>query len=219
MKVAKRYETEIAKAVVAHFSERGFEIYQEVSYRGARADIVAISETLSVIVETKTTLGLAVLEQAYSWVQLNASNMVFVATPPSRNHFGKVVARHFGIGVIAVRDESTTESVQPKIMRPNRDRSVRSAIVEAQKTYAEAGNADSRYWSPFRNTCDLIRRAVSSGPKPLKELIDGIDHHYGRDSTARSCIAAWIKKGIIEGVEFEDGHGRLLVVRRKEPRQ
>ena len=43
----------------------------------------------------------------------------------------------------------------------------------------------------------------------LKEVVDGIDHHYGSDTTARSCLSAWIWAGKVRGVVARR-EGRLL---------
>lgn len=64
-----------------------------------------------------------------------------------------------------------------------------------------AGTNTGGRWSPFRETCDKIRRFVEQHPgATLAEVISGVDHHYRKDSTAHASISKWARLGKIRGV-------------------
>lgn len=74
---------------------------------------------------------------------------------------------------------------------------------------AVPGNADSDYWTPWRETCHRVEKFVGENPGcTTTELIEGIEHHYRNDSSARSSIPQWIRAGKID-VDIRKEGGRL----------
>lgn len=210
-------EAELALPVVEWLEDQGWDVYQEVrtSY-GPIADIVATQGQLLWVVECKKAFGLAVLEQAEHW--LPYGHYVSVAYPHApasrRGALPRRVARWLGVGTLGVQKLGDFGGVisdfnfvhEPPSLRrkpPCLDL-LRRELNEAQRTYAPAGNAASRYWSPFRATCDAVRAYVKQHPgAPVKEVVDAVRHHYRADSTARSCLLKWAEKGKIAGVRLE----------------
>jgi len=83
-------------------------------------------------------------------------------------------------------------------------------LTEAQKTFARAGNAEGRRWTPFQQTCHDLARYVAHNPGCLlKDAIDNVPTHYVSVSTARSCLRIWIGEGKVRGVRMER-YGRKL---------
>jgi hypothetical protein len=48
-----------------------------------------------------------------------------------------------------------------------------------------------------------VRKHVAKNPgASIRDVVDGIKHHYQTDATARSSIAKWIEAGKVKGVEL-----------------
>jgi len=153
-------ETELAEKVVDWLKSQHWEVYQEVQPHAfdRTADIVAVTGNLLWIIEVKKSLSLALLEQALRW--RGYANYISIATPnPKRHTKGEDAARlflkHFGIGRLSIRRRSgdnVDQMIAPHLCR-NRLGTLMDCLTEHHKTYAQAGNADGRRWTQFRNTC------------------------------------------------------------------
>lgn len=138
-------ETDIAKAAVDWLTSQNWEVYQEVQFRpfGRIADIVAVNGRLVWVVECKTSLNLALLEQAYRW--RGYANFISIAVPQARNGKGRGAAelflKQFGIGKLSVHPYDTHQTISPKLHRIKTN-VLKNCLNEHQKTYAAAGNAD-----------------------------------------------------------------------------
>jgi len=211
-------ETDLAAAVVTHLRDLGWDVHQEVGGAyGARADIVAVRGPLLYVVETKTTLGLAVINQAYEW--LHQANYISVAAPSGRRYSqdricAERILREWGIGLLLVslaayEGEQTrvSEGIAPRLWRKipaERISRLRGMLCDATRTFARAGNAEGKFWSAFKATVDEVQRRVRETPGlTTKELIGSITHHYSSDSTARSVLLKWLRWGKIPGVRGE----------------
>lgn len=213
-------ETELAANVVEWLREQHWEVYQEVQPHAfdRTADIVAVNGHLLWVIEVKKSLSLALLEQALRW--RGYANYISIATPrPTRHTRGEDAARlfvkHFGIGRLSIRRRSMLDNVDqvvpPQLSRRRRD-TLKDCLNEHHKTYAQAGNAEGKRWTPFRQTCMELQRVVYAQPGiHLKEAIDKTRHHYHSDSTARACISKYLQMNtnIVRGVRCER-EGRYL---------
>ena len=206
-------EADLARLVVEWLRNMRWTVYQEVriAYGDRRADIVAAQENILWVIEAKKSLSLDLLDQAYDWIYY--SHYVSIAVP--RRHRGLVpgvachVLREFGIGMFQVRDKHQTfvdaveETIHPSLHRKAKTERLWSVMNEAQQTYSEAGNAQSKFWTPFKATCEEVRRYVGQHPGcSLKDCIESVHTHYHSTSTAKSCMSKWLRKGIVEGVEM-----------------
>lgn len=210
-------ETDLAAHVVAYLSALDWEVHQEVGGPyGPRADIVAVRGPLLHVVETKTTLGLSVIAQAHNWRA--RAHLVSVAVPArygpqEGRQVAELVLQEWGIGllVVSMGDEYVAtrvrEIVAPRLWRRialTRFNSLRNRLNEGTRTYAAAGNAEGKFWSPFKETVRRIQQAVTDRPgMTTKELVDAVKHHYASDSSARSCLPRWLAAGNIPGVRGE----------------
>jgi hypothetical protein len=205
-----RRETDIADALVPWLTDQGWDVYQEVgASNSSRADVVALRGPLIWIVELKTTFSLELLAQAENW--LGRAHYVSVATPHGRRSrgcrgFAESVCRRYGIGSMLVSEATEYSSpvlttVAPAFHR-RIDSRIRDFCVVEAKNFAKAGNADGKFWSPFKSTCVEIRRVVEERPGvTLRELMQLIKHHYQTDASARGAIPKWVEKGVVPGVE------------------
>jgi hypothetical protein len=211
-------EVELARVVVGYLRENQWDVYQEVQVSNWVADIVAVNGRLVWVIETKRSLTFDVVDQAVRWQRY--SNYVSVAVPPSYSkgrHFAYRVCKKFGIGALSVSgpmvdrpDGNVREQVISRLNRKAMVHRIHDRLYPAHRTYAEAGNAQGRRWSPFRETCDRVRLAVERQPGiTMKELIDGIETHYASTASAKSAIAKWVRRGAVAGVRYEVEGRRL----------
>ncbi len=207
----KRFETEaeLAEVVVHFLQDAGYEVFQEVElFPGAqRVDIVARHGTILWAIETKLSLSLAVLEQAWrnrAWFHYSS-----IAVPTHKRLTGRDFAVRaagtFGLGVLTV--SSTDEVHESEAALFNRKAMTSYVrLVEEQKYWAKAGNADGVRWSPFQSTKrELINYVREHEECKLKDALENIRHHYRTMSTATSSIRKWIQDGVIKELRIEKG--------------
>ena len=217
--MSRMRETDVAGRVIAYLQDLKYEVHQEAG----GADIVALMSGYPWIIECKVQLGLDVLAQAWNWVRLGAAAFVSVATPIFRQSDGCRVAEHFmreqGVGWLSVGewgpdgvtwhgDYPVTEHIQPRVQATFRRRDRRYVNYDIRRAcndktlngYAVAGSPSPRRWTPFKETCDEVRRALKNGPMTTRQLVDTIQHHYASAGGARSRLAHYLGRGIIEGI-------------------
>lgn len=221
-------ESELAERIVQWLENQHWEVYQEVQCdaNGAIADIVAIQRGLVWVIEAKKSLGFAVLSQAHAW--LPYAHFISVAVPQvKRSHrehrFLWETSRHYGIGVFHVNpnihcvDFGVDTVINPRLNRRCGYKYITDSLTEHHKTFARAGNAEGQHWTPFQQTCREISTYVREHPgATLKELIANITTHYRCDSTARSCLAHWIRKGVVKGITATREGRRLKLFLKNE---
>lgn len=218
-------ETDLARPVVEWFKNLGFEVYQEVQieYAGPRADIVAWDGTLLWIVEVKTSLSFAVIEQAFRWQ--HSAHRVSVAVPVSQGSSRRRGAlmqerclRREGIGLFRICLDSYSgdwsnrvrENIKAPLNRKARARGIVDRLQEEHKESCPAGSNGGGYWTPFAATCRSLIEHVRKNPGcAMKEAIESINHHYASTSSARSALSHWLREGVIEGIEMRR-NGRKL---------
>jgi hypothetical protein len=218
-------ETELAARVIAWLRDLRWEVYQEVQMQtyGPRADIVAVQNGIIWVIETKLSFGSEVLGQAFGWYGF--SHYISAATFEDRsgrkreaNRASRRVCTDYaqwrGIGWLLVTPHEIYEKMTPRLNRQISSY-LKDALCDAQKSFAEAGNAQGKRWSPFQGTCQEILRFVTENPgTDLKTMLERIETHYSSSATARSCIAHWAEKGIIPGIrsKIENRKWRLYPI-------
>ncbi len=214
----KRSETTIAAETVAYLTGEGLDIYQEVTYLGWVADIVALQPykrtAASHIVECKTALSFGVFGQAARWKPY--CNFVWVAVPDvgrgeSRNA-AYDYARYAGIGVLTVPEtweigRGVSARVEAAFRRHSHKNhrwgNIAAALVERHKDFAPAGNSNGRRWTPFAQTCsELAEQARKRPGVTLREALDIVGKgHYATAVSARVSLAKWLMVDKVRGVE------------------
>lgn len=203
----KRSEIDIAAPVVAWLIEQGWDVYQEVSmgYADRRIDIVATHGGLVWAIECKTSLSIAVMEQAYYWK--HSAHFSSIAVPRSKRSRGSAFAERIlerdGIGKISVGYGHVYQSVAPALNRRAYADRIRDRLCEEQKCGLAAGSSGGGYETPFRQTSRALARIVEERPGiSLRDAIDAIRHHYASDVTARSVLRQRIESGLVPGVRI-----------------
>lgn len=200
-------ETAVAEVVIAYLEALGADVYQEVQCASGVADIVARVGAELWIVETKTSLSLAVVIQAMQ--RRRSAHRVFVAAPWSRHVAGvEELCRELGLGLLTV---ATGNWGGPEVREraPSRRWNSRPVKLAAKlcpehKTSLAAGSVGGGRWTPFRSTCDQLARYVAAHPGcSLRDAIAQTKHHYSSASCARSSVAKWVSLGKVPGVRLD----------------
>lgn len=212
MKKWPETETQLAEKVIEWLTAQGWDVYQEVQpfAYGNVADIVAVRGALLWIIETKRVLNMKVITQAVEWQGF--ANFVSVATPRTKTSYGLMdkCLRYLRIGRLEIDEHGDPcEWVKPALDRKIL-KNLKECLSEEHKTYAKAGNADGKRWTPFQGTARAVQVYVREHPGcTTKELIDNIKTHYSCSTTARSCLGQYIQRGIIKGIKC-DNSKRIL---------
>lgn len=214
-------EADLAAAVVAYLEALQWTIYQEVEGFSGIADIVGVQDDKIIVVETKKSLTFDVIAQAMRWKPY--AHQVSVAVPKTKGVSGgrqlafRVCAEH-EIGVLEVTKWSGGEThINEERPAPTRKKIIPTGLKmklrEEHKTYAKAGSANGGHWTPFKSTCEALRREVESGRpgRTLIEVVKELDHHYASPSSARNHLGHWIEKGKVAGVRLEKKDGKTLI--------
>jgi hypothetical protein len=135
----------------------------------------------------------------------------------SQRAFAARVARTYGVGILEVGSQvgglGVREEARPELNRKAGVDWLRGRLRPEHKTFAEAGNAQGKAWTPFQATCRALQELAASNKNlMLKAAIDQIDHHYASNSSARSSLKKWIDKGVVPGIALERRGRGLYVV-------
>lgn len=204
-------EAELAARIIKWLERKGWDTYQEVECVGGVADIVAVDGELVWILETKTSLSFSLIDQARD--RLGCANLVSVVCPSARRRSKTSywVLRQFGIGYITADKYHLSyvcEPIKPKPVTDARSLAKAGALRERlepeHKTYATAGGINGKRWTPFKSTCKkALEHVTSHGPVTVRQLIDGIEHHYDSDASARSTMASRIDIDLVPGLRLD----------------
>ena len=203
----KHSEADIAEVLVNYLESKDWDVYQEVQFNnyGGVADIVAVKNNQMWIVETKISLGFAVLAQAEKWQAHYRSIAVLRSTrgnDKGRKLAYKVCRNYLGIGIIEV---SPTFHDIWVIVAPELQEGV-DYFVENQtkiltplhKDFAKAGSPGSGHLTPFKYTMLQVKEFIQKNPKcTLNEIIGHIGKgHYSSESSAknnlRTSLRDWV---------------------------
>lgn len=209
-------EVEIGRAVVSWLRADEWDVWQEVGYgtAGKVCDIVAKRGPVVHAIECKSVANLAVLEQALGWE--SRAHLVSIAVPKPRGSFMyERVARAFGVGVLWVGREwrpggSEVLSVVhwqkgafSRVLEKHWSRPLSEYLTPERMSWpAEAGNNLGHRYTPFRETCDELRRIVEAEPGiTMRAAVERMRrHHYHDDKAARGALMQWVRHGRVRGV-------------------
>ena len=221
-------EAELLAPVLDGLRANGWAVYEEVSpWRhglGHRCDAYATVRhgalTVGWAIEAKRSLSLALIEQAEYWT-LHA-HYVSVVVPWSRHRsgYGARLLQRMGVGIIRVRDDGRFGYDDPWVASEDGPRLHRPQQIpelhENQRRQGLAGTNGGGFWTPFQETLHELTRALPEGePRPFKEVLESISHHYAHARSGVAAISALIRSGTIKGCRLSRG-GRTLLIERTE---
>lgn len=199
------------------------DVYAEVcpASHGARADLayrLSPSSSIVGVVELKTSLSLSLLEQAHGWVRWNLAHYVWIATPTSPGGFAQDVAERFGFGILQVHTKGNQAGRVSVIAEaPFHRKADPSALLRGMVPEAKgqtAGAQGGGYWTPFRGTCERVRRYVDTcgGRVEFGQVIKCVESHYSSSRSFRSSFGALLATNKIKGLRLDQAEGLLWVV-------
>jgi hypothetical protein len=224
-------EVDIANKTIEYFKKKykDAELFQEVQIgeRGSRiVDIVLKKEDILWAIEIKLNLSLALLDQGWRNLRyFNKSSIVFATIvntkipsfkrPTNRaRDFAYKIATDYGIGLFKIRidryelkdiisDPWQIQEPQLKRLPMFRDSVY---LCEEHKTFAKAGNSNSKRWTPFQRTkIKLIEYVKNNNGCKLKEVLQNIDHHYASVNSGINSMRDLINRKIVKEVYCENG--------------
>ncbi len=195
-----RTEVEIALAVIAFQEDEGYETFKEVFYEGWTADIVSTRGRDTIVTEAKLSRSIAVVTQATRWK--GYATQIYVAVPKRKqgDSYEWDRALHLaGIGEFTVDDEGEVIRARSPLRWRVDGLGIRAVLKIQHKTFAEAGNAKSERWSPFKEQARALLAAVKAKPGiTLQEFTRGDDY-------ASASLRRNIKRGAIKGLVVRSG--------------
>lgn len=194
-------ESDVAGAAMEWLIELGFDCYPEVQLHsgGRRADIVGVDDRIVWAVEVKIGATLKLIEQAVGWVR--HAHRVSIATWRYPSPMVQTICKSFGIGVLLCRKRYATDGEQwsveevlaPRLNRKAAGQYFRDALHEDMKRYKPGGTAMDGFSSPWKRTMAAAKAYIKENPGcGLKDLTNGIKHHYQSNSSAISSLRKWL---------------------------
>lgn len=185
-------EKELAIPIIKWLEEQHWDIYQEVTFnRSTRADIVAVRDNKLWIIETKTSFTLSVLDQARRW----PVDFRSVGVPRAKREDRSLaydIASYLKLGVIEVSGDWVDEVRRAPFMRINHGyaKTMIEKLRPEHKTSLMAGSKGGGYFTPYKQTMDMVRRSIAKNPGcTIRDIFNDIGKgHYSTGSSARSCI-------------------------------
>lgn len=197
-------ESDLAKIVTDQYEKDGYTIYSEVIYKSGskRADIVAVKNDEYIVIETKMSMNLTLLEQGNFWK--DKVNKVYVCIPSKRrlNRFALQLCQDYGIGVYIYR-KGRLELMNDSSYCSDPDL---PKLYEEQKD-SVAGSRGGGFVTPFSITRGkLVEYMKGVEESSLIGAIKNIDHHYKTSNSAKNALQKLIITGVIkELVVFKKG--------------
>lgn len=198
-------EKELASYIITYYENLGYEIYKEVYniHKGNRADIIAIKNDEYIVIETKMSFGLTIIEQAFKWKE--NSHKTYICLPSTKRnsrYFGYNICSDYGIGIIEVSKSGNVRILKDSFKNHS---PILPQIYEQQKDQI-AGSKPTKdsYITPFKITVNLFKQYLEDKNELVKltDVIKDINHHYSSDTSAKTSLMKMIKIGVIEDVEL-----------------
>ena len=191
------------------------EIFPEVIVGDCRPDITIRQGNIITIVELKTSLSLALIEQAYGWV--GCCNKVYVGIPKPKkvNNFAIQLLRQKGIGVILVKNGRA--EVYTLASHADKCRLDWSKLLHDFYKENEAGGICGEYVTPYKHMINCVEDYLTTYQKPItaRNLVEVLDKKYNRIASEHYANpvsslykalseyeSSWCEKQIIDGKAY-----------------
>ena len=196
-------ESELADIVIKELEKNGYEIYSEVIHSpgSKRADIVAVRGDHYISVETKMSMNLTLIEQAWFWKdKVHETYICVPSKKKSLNRFALKLCKDLGIGVYVYKSkwgklellEDSSHCSDPDL----------PTLYEQQKDSVSGSNGGG-YVTPFKLTCEkLVGYVKENGDCSLTSAVKNIDHHYRSDNSAKQSLHKMININVVKELEI-----------------
>jgi len=200
-------EAELAHHFIKYLSD--FDLYYEAP--PGRVDIVALDGKKRYAIEVKLKLNFKVIEQAYN--NMHFFHLSYIAIQrPMHKSFGYKICRDYGIGVLSYHPSFYKYGVIEEDVKP-RFNNIKKQYLNWGKYHdwmkrSKPGSSGSsgETLTPFKITVENLTRYVTRHPGcSVGEAINSIDYHYGSFSGAKASIYKWLRNGVINTIQLNDG--------------
>lgn len=193
-------ETELFEPVKNWLEFNGWEVYAEVFCFSGVADVVGKQGKTICVVEMKTSLTHKVIDQILRWS--GYAHYKYIAIPKRRQpipYYLQSLFRDKGVGILEVEENSVSRVSIPSRFR-KAPMEYKWDLVEAQKTFTEAGSSGGAHWTPYKemisNVKRFLRRAMILAKTPedswksINEILDYCETYYAqpKPSLTRSLL-------------------------------
>ena len=193
-------ESDLAQKFVNYLKDE-----YELFFEFMDIDIYGKGENHTIGVEVKISLNFKVIQQAYQNIQ--CCNYSYIAIPEQKEiHFGFEICKMLGVGVLLYSEKynSVTQRIAPKLNRHARKLETPPAIHKEAIPGTKSGEHGIN--SPFRQSVYNIEQYIKRHEGcTIKEAIENTSWHWSNMSSAKSCIANYIKNGVIKTIELKNG--------------
>jgi hypothetical protein len=197
-KASFQSEAELAEVLIEHLEVEGWEVFKEVGSRGSFIDIVARNDDDVMVIETKTSFTMAVIEQV--WHNRTSGHYLYVGVPygtgPDQHSWMWEKLKESGIGIFWVATGIVgTRQVHTRLAATRRPTVGRDLVLhEGQKASIAGGAGGANRCTPFSMTRDAFTAWVQEHPGGyVREAAKVIKHHYGAPEAATSAISGWLR--------------------------
>lgn len=135
----------------------------------------------------------------------------YIAVPYFKyDHFQRMLCKDYGVGLIICNPNGWMnggfeERVKPKLNRKPFNAFRHELNESYKKSIPGSSGAEGGRITPFKITVENIIKHIKRHPGcSIKQLIDGIQHHYSSDSGSKSSIYQHINNGIIKEIKIEN---------------
>jgi hypothetical protein len=214
-------ETDLFPPVKNWLEERGFEVYSEVqpaSY-DKRADVVGVHESIVAVVEMKTHLSLALMDQAVSW--LGRAHYVYVAVPVQSGkgvgEYAERVARREGIGLLEIKRpclDYVRCHIKPKFYRRISVNWQDILLPEHQEI--AGGHSGGGYITQYRMMMRRVEHVLkyagfAQQGATIEELLEHCETYYAQPKPTLAAALRNNECGWCESFIGEDGKRRYRI--------
>jgi Holliday junction resolvase-like predicted endonuclease len=206
----KTSETEVCKHIIEHFAHA--EVFSEVECTGGFIDIVVKDGNLIIAIEAKTSLSMAVIQQAYG--RMGKAHMIYVATPSQPSDMMRKFLQFLGIGCLVVSMFTYKDRVYEAV-KPKKFRRINPPKLHEYMKQSEAGSQSNRVTS-FGHFVDELKRQLEAKKDgaTYKELFEERTYtHYHQLSSFKANVYQYVRKGVITDIEIEKG--KLILTKYK----
>ena len=211
VKIKNRFiEEDLAEVLVKTFNAAGYVTFNEVCIKGGgtnRCDIYAVmnegeNRGLSMVIETKMSLNLKVIEQAYFWKQHAHYAYIGILKQKRRKDrkFGAAICTALGLGMIEVDLWNKKIDIIVKAVINNNPS---PPTLFNEQRMSVAGNSSNEYVTPFKITCANLKKYLEeNGDTVFSKAVKSIKHHYGSDASACSSLGKHVRNNVLPGVKI-----------------
>ena len=202
--------------------KHNYDVYPEIQVfdYGAVADVVATRRVNGkpevVIIELKTSLSVALMEQCWAW--RNYAHKIYACVPALKRYTNSRPGIRYlnrdGTGLLEVQrgtfrgtQHHVLEQLSPKVYAKPYLKWIEK-LTDLHKEWVDGGSVGSQHLTPYKITMLGVKEYVEAHPEkwiPMKEIIEQCPHHYRGQNPMYSMVQSirefedWAEIRVVEG--------------------